>query len=373
MNLRKQNSENNQSEFAQSQIVLSSRPRMIFIELTRACNLACPMCRPEILAGPQYRMSDTLLDRVREELFPFVEAVDLRGSGESTLDDRLVPVARELSGHGVRIHLYTNMVSRGTTYWRELGGLPLNLTISIDAASSATLKKLRGAARDKLLTNLAAFQEGRMSSGYENCALHFSAVVSDANLDELPDLVRLASDFGVPVVKLNPLTEPDPSQGGYPRIGVSTCWRSQLQANLKDAAALAQSSGVRLELGASLDNAGNGGFEQCLHPWSYCVVHYDGSVVYCDHFVGNNNAAVGNLNTLPFMEIWNGSTYQAIRQNHVTRTFDWAKRRGLECDWCYHNRYADFEGSLDPSFQPLVLTGAARQVSQAQPSALPEG
>lgn len=355
-NLRNTNSNLNQEEFARGRLTLASRPRMIFVELTRACNLSCPMCRPTLIAGPQYRMSDVLVSRIRNELFPYVECVDLRGSGESTLDERLLPLAGELANCGVRIHLYTNMCSRGSEYWRQLGQLPLNLTVSIDAASEEGLRALRGASKWKLLSNLSAFQLGRLASPQGAHALHFSVVVSDNNLTELQGLVQLAADFGVSVVKLNPLTQPNPARNGYPRIGVSAVHADALHARLLEATALSRTLGVQLQLCATLDNNGGGGFDRCLHPWSYCVIQYDGTVVYCDHFVANPNAIVGSVATLPFMDVWNGFQYQAIRRNHLNKTFESVIKCGLECDWCYKGRYADFEGIFEFSFKPLILT-----------------
>src|SRR5688572_13063339 len=69
--LRKANTELNQSEYETGLVRLSSRPRMAFVELTRGCNLSCPMCRPKILAGAKFHMSTDLLDQLQRELFPY--------------------------------------------------------------------------------------------------------------------------------------------------------------------------------------------------------------------------------------------------------------------------------------------------------------
>ena len=119
--IRRRNSSLNQKEFIQKRISLTSRPRIVFLELTRRCNLRCRMCRE---ANPHIQildMKDSVLSRVFQELVPYVEAVDLRGDGESSLDPRLKELIVTLTQAGIRTHLYTNLTTHDPEYWKEIG------------------------------------------------------------------------------------------------------------------------------------------------------------------------------------------------------------------------------------------------------------
>lgn len=349
---RQLNSRKNAEEFDRLVVRLESRPRMIFVELTRGCNLHCSMCRPRLLAGPQYVMPHHLLQKIREQLFPFVETVDLRGSGESTLDTRLLPLTRELIEMGVNVNLYSNLTTKNPEFWEELGALHIQVAISLDAVSSKLLSVLRGGAHiQKIIKNLEGFSRGRRRSRSTSL---ISAVVSDGNLQELSLLVELAARFEIPVVRLNPITLPQPD-GLFPRIGVSPRLRSALREQLERARIRAQELGVHLHLAATLDNSGEGGFSHCLHPWSYCVIEYDGAIVFCDHLVANERAQMGNLIHGSFMDVWNGESYRMLRTEHRNKQFSRLDGLGLECSWCHKNRFADCETHLDERFAPKVV------------------
>jgi len=352
---RNHNREINQSEFEAGVIQLTSRPRFLFIELTRACNLSCPMCRPTVQTGRRLHMADTILDQLIKEVLPYVECVDLRGSGESTLDPRLLPLIRELAADGIKVNLYTNLSTHRTNYWREMGGSPVNIAISVDAATPHLLEKIRrGISYKKFVCNLYDLQEGRSRSSVNN-GLFFSAAIGDHNFQEIPGLIQLAAHYEVPLVRLNPLTLSTLSNP-YSRIGVSHDRIEQLQKALLEAVEISRSSGVAIEIAASLNNSNTGGFDRCLHPWSYCVVEYDGRLVFCDHFVDNERAIMASLtDSSSFMDAWNSMQYQNIRKMHVEKDFSWTRDRGLECDWCYGNRFADCEADIDKRYQPCSL------------------
>ena len=209
------------------------------------------------MAGPKFRMPDAILERLRKEVFPYVEGVDLRGSGESTLDPRLLPLARELTEEEIRVQLYTNMTTRGPEFWRELGRLPLHVAVSVDAATPQLLERIRrGLRMRKFLENLDALQQGRSAAGTKS-DLYFSAVIGDENFHEIPGLVQLAAKYGVRTVRLNPLTVAQTPRA-YPRIGVSSQKVGSLRKAMTDGEELGRRMGVTLELAATLDCSGGG-------------------------------------------------------------------------------------------------------------------
>src|SRR4051812_43531737 len=189
---RRANNELNAAELGRASVTLASRPRMIFIELTRSCNLSCPMCRPEILSGRQLAMSDDVLDRVREQLLPFADVVDLRGFGESTLDNRLLALVDEVNAAGGRPKIITNLAPRQPGWWRELGSRPILVGVSLEAASPQRYETTRrGAHYARFEANLEALRGGQLDRGGDD-DLYFNVTVSDETTDEIPGLVELA-------------------------------------------------------------------------------------------------------------------------------------------------------------------------------------
>lgn len=354
---RKLNSKINHEDFSRHLTKLRSRPRMLFLELTRSCNLACPMCRPQILAGKHLTMSDSVLDRVEDELFPYVKVVDMRGWGESTLDRRLFSLIDQLNSSGIHTKLFTNLSTRNEQFWREMGQKNISIAVSIEAATPDVYERFRkGAKFTRFLSNLNALRREQLKRNGSN-DIYFSTVISDENLCEILHLIYLAAEYDVPIVRLNPITLSN-NISRYPLIGVSRERENDLRQAIIASQKLAQCTGVRLELAANLicSNLKHGGFDLCSHPWSYVYIRYDGGVGFCDHLMTNDDSILGNILDSPFMEIWNNDHYQQLRREHLEHDFDRLHNLGIECDWCYINRYADCENMIEPEIQPFDIS-----------------
>lgn len=371
--LREANSALNHREYLDGVVELASCPRMLFLELTQACNLNCAYCRPAILSDRSLYMEDGLLRTTLAQLAPYVEWIDLRGWGESTLDQRLPELVRLCQGAGVKTQLYSNLMTHDDRYWHYLGEVLDHLAVSLDASDPELLARLRGRTdRRRVSGHLHAFMQGQQSRA--GSGAHLSVVVSDANLAELAPLVRFAAEHGLGVVRLNPVTQAVPGHV-YPSIGIQEPQREELRQGLLSAACAAQDVGVRLELGACLASEHGGGFDRCVHPWSYVVVSYNGDVLFCDHFVGNARAEMGRLASgVDFREVWNSRAYQDCRMSHKMHRFDRFRMQGLECDWCYTNRFVEAESRFEPSFVPVELRVSARSlVCDRRPAAMGKG
>jgi hypothetical protein len=78
-------------------------------------------------------------------------------------------------------------------------------------------------------------------------------------------------------------------------------------------------------------------------------------VGFCDHLVAHPDSVMGNILETPFMEIWNSEEYKEIRREHIAKEFHRWHDVGIECDWCYKNRYADCEYLFEKSYTPFDL------------------
>jgi MoaA/NifB/PqqE/SkfB family radical SAM enzyme len=148
------------------------------------------------------------------------------------------------------------------------------------------------------------------------------------NLDQLPALVDLAADLGVPEVYVQRLvlTRRGMATGEHSLYGRL---RAQQEAALAEAARRASAHGLafrasglatpRESLGASggLDAADARPWSRCYRMWRLTYVTANGNVLPCciSPFATADYAALilGNVFETPFAEIWNGERYVARR------------------------------------------------------------
>src|SRR5688572_2768627 len=102
------NAEISAAEYSGGALRLRSMPRIVFVELTRFCNLFCPMCREPGSVGREQTMTRNLFERIAEELFPTAEIVDLRGWGESLIMSEFEDRLGSARDYGCEIRVVTN-------------------------------------------------------------------------------------------------------------------------------------------------------------------------------------------------------------------------------------------------------------------------
>ena len=67
------------------------------------------------------------------------------------------------------------------------------------------------------------------------------------------------------------------------------------------------------------------------------------------------------------MDVWNGPAYTELRGEHAEHDFDRLHRLGIECDWCYGNRYTDCEDMVDPRQSFMTLDSRATVAALLDP------
>lgn len=89
----------------------------------------------------------------------------------------------------------------------------------------------------------------------------------------------------------------------------------------------------------------------------YCLVNHGGRIGFCDHLIGEgtNRYLLGDLREATFEETWNGPAYQELRRQHV-RWAEGLDERFEECNWCYRNRYVDFEHLTVPEYAEMIVS-----------------
>lgn len=344
----------NQKEFEEGKLILKSRPRVLFLELTRNCNLYCSMCRPYNWYRSDWYMNEQVLNKVRDELFPYIEMVDLRGFGESTMDNRLIALASELEEKGIKTMIFSNMNTQNEDYWRQLVKTNINIALSIETSDPIKYSKIRrGGNFTRMKNNLLS----AINAAEHTNIPYFTVVLSDDNIKEIKGLINFADECGITKIQLNPISRPDPNdRNGVCLYGFDKISKDEIRKEFEDIIELAQKKKIRVELAANLFNENNVIKDKCIHPWSYVFIRYDGAVGFCDHLARVDASLKGNIMNTSFMEIWNGTLYQELRKAHRIHDYSMFELEGIECKWCEKNRYGNCEYIIDKKFEAIELS-----------------
>lgn len=305
-------------------------PRELQLEVTGACNLACRMClvryRPR-LGKADGAMCPHVFRRVVDAL-PNLERLTLQGLGEPLLAPELESMVAYAAGRGVRVGFNTNGVLLTPDRARRLAEAGLDwLHVSLDGATAETYESIRPGSSfptvtrniQALMAVVAARHDGRPS-------VRLVFVLMRRNVHELPDLVRLASSWGVPEVWVQNLShsfsDTDP-HGSYAEIRRfsehEALWNGDpyaADAPLARAREAADELGVilrlpRVERGRARRSPGEPG---CDWPWRSAYVSHRGVVQPCCMVMGSDRAAMGDLERDPFPAIWAGEAYVRLRR-----------------------------------------------------------
>jgi MoaA/NifB/PqqE/SkfB family radical SAM enzyme len=304
-------------------------PRELQVEVTAACNLRCRMClvryRP-----PLDRVEGSLpfaRFRALVDALPDLETLTLQGLGEPLLAPELPRMVAYAAARGIRVGFNTNatLLTRATAERLVDAGLDW-LCVSLDGATPATYEGIRDGARlARVARHVRGLVEVVRARGAGRPALSLVFVAMRRNVAELPAVVALAADWGVPAVRVQNLShsfsDTDPA-GDYQEIRAFTAaealWQApdpEAEAAFAEAARVAGERGValrlpRLEPPPAARAAGTPG---CDWPWRSAYVRHDGGVQPCCMLMGSDRAILGSTARDGFAGVWGGEAYRGFR------------------------------------------------------------
>ncbi len=177
-------------------------PKYVQFEPVGQCNLRCQMCalqfRTYDLGSRRAVASWELFTRLIDEI-PTMERLQLQGLGEPMMHPRFFDMVRYAADRGIRVTTNTNL----TLLNDRRAELCLNsgletLHASIDALTPALYEEIRvHGSFERVRRNMERLMAARQRSGATKPRVHIVMVIMRKNLDELPRLVRQASEWGV--------------------------------------------------------------------------------------------------------------------------------------------------------------------------------
>jgi MoaA/NifB/PqqE/SkfB family radical SAM enzyme len=305
-------------------------PRDLYVEVTNRCNSRCQTC---IRTFQQLEpLRDLKLDEFRSivDQFPALDRVVLHGIGEPLLNAELPAMVRTVKDrHPSTVVLFNSNAILLDEDWQAAlvdAGLD-EYRISLDAATPATYVKTRGInAFDAVIENTRRFARALRHAAIPRLSFWLTAMRE--NLDELPDLVDLAAEIGVPQVYVQRLVL---IQHGLARAEQSLYrqLRAREETALAEAARRARAHDVAFRASGLVspqdslrgsgdrnslaDNEQNLPYSACHRPWTTTYITANGNVLPCciSPFSTRDypGLILGNVFRSPFAQIWNDTPY----------------------------------------------------------------
>ncbi len=307
-------------------------PRFLQVEAVGQCNLRCRMCPIQFRRdgppyGPPAFMDFDLFTRLVDQL-PGLEELQLQGLGEPMMHPRFFDMAAYAARKGVRVGTNSNLTLLNPARAERCVSCGLaDLHVSLDAATPVVYERIRVRARfDRVLANLRLLLETRRRLGSATPRVDIVAVAMRQNLAELPGLVRLAHELGLPAVFVQHLCH-DFGESGLPApyrpmrdfVEEQTLLNedpARIEHFFTEARAAARALGVDLRLPRTrprLHPPGTPGPARCDWPWRGAYVSYQGLAMPCCMVATPDRIQLGDMAAHSVRAIWDGAAYQEFR------------------------------------------------------------
>jgi len=318
--------------------VAEGLPRELYAEVTNRCNSRCQTCiRTFELLEPLRDLTLAEFQAIVDQ-FPVLKRVVLHGIGEPLLNPELAAMIRYVKDqHPSAVVLFnSNAVLLDEDWQRALMDAGLDeFRVSLDAATAATYARIRGiGAFDTVIENVRRFASLLRNAGRPRLSFWLTAMCE--NLSELPALVDLAAEIGVPEVYVQRLV--------LIQRGLAQAEQSLYrQLRTQEKAALAEAAERAIDYGLAFRASGRVSPQESLRgrndrdrpfdpstglragsaqdkPWSACFrlwettyITANGNVLPCciSPFSTTDyaNLILGNVFKTPFAQIWNNAKY----------------------------------------------------------------
>ncbi len=189
---------------------IESMPQWVSFQNTHICNLRCPHCQTHGTAEGRNHCNDkrlnmdvAMLKRVAEEVLPFADEFTLTLTGEPLATPDLENILHLLSPFGAKLDLITNGTLLTKEKLRLLIPILKRVRISVDGATARTFESIRlGANFGKVLNRikLLTLTCNRFPKRFKP-EISLSYTIMGSNITELPDILDIAVQVGVSLVK----------------------------------------------------------------------------------------------------------------------------------------------------------------------------
>ena len=261
------------------------------------------------------------------DALPDLEKLTLQGLGEPLLAPDLPAMVAHANERGVKVGFNTNGTLLTERRAEELVQAGLDwLHVSVDGARPETYAAIRdGADLPTVERHVRGVVRVLRRLGAERPRLSLVFVAMRRNVDEVPDVVRLAHEWGVGRLYVQNLSHDFSDTFGEERYAPMRAYAAgealfhepeRAAAAFERAAARAAELGVELRL-PRLHEGGRppraDGAPGCHWPFESAYVTHRGEVQPCCMVMGADRAVLGDASRERFGAIWHGRAYAEFR------------------------------------------------------------
>lgn len=175
-------------------------PATVTMELTSECNFRCAMCHQSNDSFYPFDSIDFECLQKMLHLFKWARVVALQLSGEPTLSPYFDAVCK--AGHASAVEL--SLITNGSLLHTKLPALGAlsSITVSFDGARSETFERQRrGANFQHIMKNIR-----ELKATHPTIPVRFNCCVSRLNMEDLPEIIRIAHELKIQSVTFNLIT-----------------------------------------------------------------------------------------------------------------------------------------------------------------------
>lgn len=213
------------SNFIYRRLKPLNMPLHMQFELTNFCNLKCPVCPTGLgmLNRKPQVMDVDLLQRVIEEVGPYLLTASLWGWGEPLLHPHLPEILKAIARYPIATFLSTNGQNLDDDRMIEslINYPPTYLIVALDGLTDETNSQYRvGAKLAPVLAGVQRLADIKKQRGLESPILHMRSIVMKHNQHELSHLQGFAEQYGFDLLTIRTLgiidsKDPDKIHGGF--------------------------------------------------------------------------------------------------------------------------------------------------------------
>lgn len=326
------NSNLNLKEIDKKATVLKSYPRRLVLELTNACNLNCVMCGRN---AADFKLTSFDMDIFHslEPLMDTIEEVTLMGWGEPTIHPHFNEMLEIINKHSARKYFCTNGMNLKNIKKAIFDYKVDVFAVSLDGATDETNSRIRrGSKIEQIAADLKDIVAEKKRRGANYPYINFVFCAMKSNIDELPELVKLAAEIGLDEVKAVYLTAFNDN------LLEESLWgcEEKIKEVFDETERLGEKLGIAIKLPHLIgeDIAGDKLHKDCFVSWRDFFLGSDGFVRPCmstpvKFFKYDKNK--------DFMEMWNSPEYQ----NYRTVVND-SESMDDPCKKCYQSSHCNW-------------------------------
>lgn len=278
--------------------VESGLPPLLQMELTNICNLHCPLCPTgsNSLKRPKGFMSEETFLKMLNELDQVLIGIYLFCFGEPFLNKNITKMIAACTARNIISLTSTNgncIQTLDEAVMIVEAGLTA-LIIAIDGSTQEIYQSYRrGGDLEKVKRCASLIEEAKSRCKSKTPYTVIRSVVTSDNVDDLPEIEKLATGLGVNMfsykslgclVKGEKFNEYEPAKKSMRRFDYS---------------------------GSSTDR---NKLTECIFPFRQPIIFWDGTVVGCE-YDHNLDYAFGKIGEKSFADMWNSPRAVELRKN----------------------------------------------------------